>query len=451
MKKLHFFGLLLFAMALAMVLIACDDGNAAALADFVSYGTDKNGRAYEIVISQRPIKNVLTPAAGNYYVIRYLDNGQIISRGRIEDIDGQKVSFRPENNSEPFSGTLHGSGTFVVIDDIPEGNSGEPGDPGQPVTPGDPGSDGPCTTHNYQTIAATYLTRGVNLCTKCGYTGMVESSGIAKVVASKSLEIEALYGTYGKQSSSKTFEAEAYHKPSDSPYYVLAVEGLSAPPAAVSIDGGKQSSSARKSVSMGYNAFISFRDYVYEDGKLYLPTMKLRFETLENENVVLTLDSTKKVLEMDIFKTIELAITDVFVSPKSITDGATDGAVSCIWDPVRRNTKFDIINSQRAIIAVKFHSAYAFSGNDYLISRKVYRDTYKGTPQAWGTEYGAFPLSAVSDVPEGCYTFYLYGYNWGETLLKDISRREYEITLYVPGSHGIVTKFLIDATWKKSP
>ena len=451
MKKLCFFGLLLFAMAFAMVLTAC--GETTPPADFVIYGTDNNDRDYEIVISQRPIKNVLTPAAGSHYVIRYLDNGQIISRGRIEDFDGENITFRPDDNSEPFSGTLRGNGAFIVIDRLPESNPVEPGDPGDPSVPGDPGSDGPCTTHKFQTIAATYLTRGVNLCTKCGYTSMVESSGIAKMVANKSLEIEAKYGAYGPQNPSKTFTAEELNeKLSDSPYYVLAIEGLSAPPTEVSINGGKQSSSARKSISMGYNAFVSFRDYVYDDGKLYLPTMKLRFETLENENIILTLDSTRKVLEMDIFKTIELAIMDVFVSPYSITNGDVNGAVSCNWDPVRRITKFDITNSRRAIIAVKFHPAYGFSGNDYLISRKVYRDTYAGVLRAWTTEYGAFPLSAIADVPEGCYTFYLYGYDWPvETTLEKLSRREYEITLYVPGSQGIVTKFLIDATWEKSP
>jgi len=117
MKKLHIFGLLALALALVFAVGACggdDDDSSGGLSydDLITYGTDNNGKEFEIVISQSA-KATLVPTTGNYYVIRYTDDGTVISKGTIVS-DGFNITFKPDDGGSDFYGTYSGPGTLSV-------------------------------------------------------------------------------------------------------------------------------------------------------------------------------------------------------------------------------------------------------------------------------------------------------------------------------------------------
>jgi hypothetical protein len=75
-----------------------------------------DGREFEIVISTSG-RAALTPATGQFYIIRFTDDGSVISGGRIK-YDGFYIEFIPDDKDiAPFYGSY--SGGALAIANIP--------------------------------------------------------------------------------------------------------------------------------------------------------------------------------------------------------------------------------------------------------------------------------------------------------------------------------------------
>jgi hypothetical protein len=87
MKKRTLFGLLTLFAALAFCLAfaACDSEDSSPDADFIRVVGEIDDRLAETIInnSGRFGKAALTPATCQYYIIRFVDTGEIISEGTI--------------------------------------------------------------------------------------------------------------------------------------------------------------------------------------------------------------------------------------------------------------------------------------------------------------------------------------------------------------------------------
>ena len=119
MKKLQIFGLLGLVMVLAFAMTACnndddDDSSsppAVTMDSLVGYGM-LNGQVVQVVISETA-RVVLTPATGQYYVIKFLSSGEIISIGKIE-YAAPLITFIPDSGGDSFTGTYSLGGYLFI-------------------------------------------------------------------------------------------------------------------------------------------------------------------------------------------------------------------------------------------------------------------------------------------------------------------------------------------------
>ena len=123
MKKRWIYGLLITAAVLAfgITMVACDSGgdDGERYEPMIIRGT-AGGRPTELEIStNRTVpRNVLTPASGDSYVLRYLNPTEVISQGSIQvDPNGVMIRFNPSGSGESFSGSF--SGGLISIPSIP--------------------------------------------------------------------------------------------------------------------------------------------------------------------------------------------------------------------------------------------------------------------------------------------------------------------------------------------
>ena len=116
MKKFRIFGFVAFVtlLAFALILGACDGAGSGdeRYEDLIIRGSI-DGRATELVIStNRTVpRNILDPATGDSYVLRFVDNGQVISQGTISR-NGVHLTFRPTGGGEEFRATYYGGNTI---------------------------------------------------------------------------------------------------------------------------------------------------------------------------------------------------------------------------------------------------------------------------------------------------------------------------------------------------
>ena len=119
MKKLQIFGLLGLVMVLAFAMTACnndDDDDSSSppvvtMDSLVGYGMI-NGQVAQVVISETA-RVVLTPATGQYYVIKYLTSGEIISIGKVE-YSAPVITFIPDSGGDSFTGTYSLGGYLFI-------------------------------------------------------------------------------------------------------------------------------------------------------------------------------------------------------------------------------------------------------------------------------------------------------------------------------------------------
>ena len=161
MRKLKFIGLLtIIALAFGITFAACsggsdDTGNPND--DLIILGMI-NGKDVEVTISTSS-KATITPVTGQHYVIRFVETGEIISKGTIEYND-PNIVFIPDDGSAHFYG-YYSAGTFEISEFPYEGEKHKIGG-GNPstTTPKASYSLVASTSATYAPVSFTLTTKG---------------------------------------------------------------------------------------------------------------------------------------------------------------------------------------------------------------------------------------------------------------------------------------------------
>ena len=116
-KKICFSLLLVCLLAAALVFVSCDSNKEEEIIyeDLVSTSI-YNGRYVDLRISQssRVAVGTLSPATNHYYLISYVDNGEVLSSGRIE-VNGEFITYNPNDGKPAFYGRYYG-GTLITAE-----------------------------------------------------------------------------------------------------------------------------------------------------------------------------------------------------------------------------------------------------------------------------------------------------------------------------------------------
>jgi len=126
MKKLHFYGLLALALVLAlgMAFTACSSGDSdssdASAEDLVLYGMMDSKDVEAIISKSAKAAGDYELATGDHYIIRFVDDGTVISKGTII-YRFPSITFVPDDGGTGFTGYF--SGEELTINDVPYGGA----------------------------------------------------------------------------------------------------------------------------------------------------------------------------------------------------------------------------------------------------------------------------------------------------------------------------------------
>lgn len=229
-------------------------------------------------------------------------------------------------------------------------------------------------------------------------------------------QINAVYNTIADQS---TTDADV-----NSGFYTLIGECASAK--GVTLNGVALSTTARK-VSVGLNAFKNVNDFKVEDGKLYVSTLVLAFEALENANrlSVLTVDGTINILAIaPVAVSQELTIKGV-----SVKTGAGETAITANDEGVYEIGEIAVANKGTTRLWVEFDGV---SSSDSCITKST-QTVNDVTAVAFGGT-GLKP-DGSTDTTRAIYSVYAaYNQTAGDTVARTI-------TIYVVGAGFATVSF----------
>ena len=233
------------------------------------------------------------------------------------------------------------------------------------------------------------------------------------------------------------------------PFYTLVMGGLTAAPTSVTLNGVSLTSTPPMVMSIGLDYFVSFNQYLYDSGELYVATAILAVEAADTgNNLQIGVDGTNYNVVVDApTGTVDIAgagwlfqsATVNFTAPNLIT--------------------YDVVTNRASALYIDYDNALPFniSVNDaVIITKRTTTDTVVDAALAStvssSVSYGVTNLDDLSagtpSVARFGLGFYVFGSNNVLTLPATGTTswdRVVEYTNYILG-YG-VAKVRIEATW----
>ena len=237
------------------------------------------------------------------------------------------------------------------------------------------------------------------------------------------------------------------------PFYTLVMGGLTAAPTSVTLNGVALTSTPPMTMSIGNNYFVSFGQYLYDSGELYVATAILAVEAADSgNNLQIGVDGTNYNVVVDA-PTGTVDIAGAGYKPANPPELPPNPTVSFTAPNL---ITFDVQAQRRSLLYIDYDNSLPLDPtNSFIITKRVVTDNVDSDPTETLVVFGVTDLESLDPAVAtpgvaGRYGLGFYVFGWDHDNTDSATgattwNRVVEYTNYLVG-YG-VAKVRIEAEW----